>query len=78
MLDSGISFWIKNSLEKFIFFPAQLVITLLNEEHKPMALWSFINANPLDWSLDSFSAEESKVVVESLKFSYQYFIMQKL
>lgn len=74
LLNSGISRWIKNSLEQFIFFPTNLVITLLNENHKPLAAWSVIHAIPLSWSVDSFNAMESKIVVESITLSYQYWV----
>lgn len=77
LLDSGITKWIKNAIEKFEFQPANLLVTLLDEEHQPLAVWDVVNALPTSWSIDSFNASESKVVVESLKFSYQYYKVKK-
>lgn len=77
LLDSGITKWIKDAIEKFEFQPANLLVTLLNEEHQPLAVWEIVNALPIGWVIDSFNASESKVVVENLKFSYQYFKVKK-
>lgn len=75
--DSGITDWIKSALEDFNFSPVNLVIMLLNEQHEPLVTWQVYNAIPIEWTIDSFNAMESKLVIESLKLSYQYFEMKK-
>lgn len=77
LLDSGISQWVINAIEKFEFQPANLLVALLNEEHQPLAVWEVINALPAEWSVDSFNAQDNKIVVESLKLTYQYFKLKK-
>lgn len=77
LMDSGITTWIKKAIEKFEFTPANLVVSLLNEEHKPLAIWEVFHVLPIEWAIDSFSSQDSKVVVETLKFSYQYFTAKK-
>lgn len=76
LVDSGISEWVKAALEKFDFEPLDLIVTLLNEEHVPMASWNIVNAIPVEWTIAPFNAEESKVVIESLTLKYQYFNMR--
>lgn len=76
LLDSGITEWVKAALEKFDFEPMDLIVTLLNEEHTPMASWNIVSAIPLEWTIAPFNAEEGKVVIETLKLKYQYFNMR--
>ena len=73
LLDSGITKWVRDAIEKYLFQPTNITISLLNEEHVPLASWYVINAYPIEWNIDAFNAEESKVVIESLKLKYQRF-----
>lgn len=75
LLDSKITEWVKAALEQFEIQPLDLLVTLLNEAHEPLASWNIKNAYPVEWTIDAFNAEESKLVIESLKLNYQYFNM---
>ena len=77
LLDSGIAKWVMDSLEHFEFQPANLLITLLNENHQPRATWNVVNAIPIEWSIDSLNAEDNKIVVESMSLVYQSFKLKK-
>jgi phage tail-like protein len=70
---SGIVLWCRNAIENFNFQPTNVIITLLNEAHLPIAGWYVVNAYPIQWSVSDFNAEENKLVVESLKLNYNYF-----
>ena len=70
---SGILTWCKNALENFVFDPVNVIVMLLNARHEPIQAWYVVNAIPKKWSLSSFNAEQSAVVVESITLSYQYF-----
>lgn len=70
---SGIILWCRNAIENFDFQPTNLTITLLNEDHIPIAAWYVVNAYPVSWSITDLNAMESKVVVESIKLRYNYF-----
>lgn len=72
-IGSGIVLWCRNAIENFDFQPTNLVITLLNEVHVPIAAWYVVNAYPVSWSVSNFNAEENKVVIESIKLHYNYF-----
>ncbi len=76
LLDSKISDWVRSTLEDFEIRPLDLIVTLLNEAHAPLASWNIKGAYPIEWTINSFNAEESKLVVESLKLNYQYFNMK--
>lgn len=72
-LGSMIVKWVKNAVEKLQFQPINLTISLLNQTHTPLMAWRIVNAYPIEWSVGSFNAEESKIVVETIKLKYQYF-----
>lgn len=76
LLDSKITEWVKLALEKFEIVPLDLIVTLLNENHTPLASWNIKSAYPVEWTIDAFNAEESKLVIETLKLNYQYFNMK--
>ena len=72
-IGSAIVKWIRDAVEKFEFNPVNLTISLLNQTHTPLMAWRIINAYPVEWVVDSFNAEESKIVIETIKLKYQYF-----
>lgn len=65
--------WCRDAMEGFEFAPKDLTIRLLNEKHEPLRTWSVVHAFPVKWAIDDFNAQESKLVIESLEFSYHYF-----
>ena len=65
--------WCKNAFENFVFEPVNIIISLLNENHIPIQSWYVVNAIPKKWSVSSFNAEQSSIVIESITLSYQYF-----
>lgn len=73
LTESGVIDWIKNAIENFEFKPADVLVSLLDEEHNPLASWSFVAAWPVKWSLDAFNANKNEVVVETLELAYRYF-----
>lgn len=77
-IGSGIVLWCRNAIENFDFQPTNLIITLLNEEHVPVAGWYIVNAYPISWSVSDFNAEQSSVVIESIKLNYNYFKILKI
>ena len=70
---SGVSAWMIDAFENFNYQPANLVISLLNEEHLPVSSWYVVNALPVKWDLSSFNAETSQIVIESMTLKYDYF-----
>ena len=69
----GIVLWCRNAIENFDFQPTNVTITLLNENHLPISAWYIVNAYPVSWVVSDFNAEESKIVIESIKLNYNYF-----
>jgi len=65
--------WVKDALERFDFVPRNITVILLNKEHLPLQSWTFVNCWPQKMNISDLNAEESKFVLETLDFNYQYF-----
>ncbi len=72
-IGSFIVQWCREAIEDLNFAPTNVIITLLNEMHLPIAGWYVVNAFPVKWSISNFNAEKSSVVIETLEFEYNYF-----
>lgn len=72
--DSELIKWCKDAIENLQFEPKTVNVTLLNEQHQPLAeTYSFIRAWPVKWSISDFKAQENAIVVETLELAYNYF-----
>lgn len=72
-IGSGIVLWCRNAIESFNFQPTNVIITLLNDNHIPISAWYVVNAYPVQWAVSDLNAEQSKVVIETIKLKYNYF-----
>jgi phage tail-like protein len=73
LIDSRLTDWVRNAVEQFIFEPINVTVKLLNPEHQPLVTYHIINAYPIEYAWDSLNAEESKILVETIRLKYQYF-----
>lgn len=73
VMGSGVTLWMKDALENFIFNPCNAMISLLTEDHIPLYNWYVVNVIPKKWQVSSFNAQESSIAIETLVLSYQYF-----
>ena len=51
--------------------PADVLVSLLNDEAIPVSSWLFKKAKPISWSLSDFNATSNEVVVETIELSYE-------
>jgi phage tail-like protein len=70
---SGLSMWCSQALEDFIFYPANLIVSLLNENGNPIKVWYVSHAIPLSYEFSDFNAEENKIVIETITLKYNFF-----
>lgn len=79
---SGLIKWCENAFENFEFKPLDLIVSLYSDEKqdtedpkesKPMISWKITHAIPVKWAVDDLNSEESKIVMETLELSYNYF-----
>ena len=71
--DSALAAWIREAVESFTFEPRDVTVTLLNEEHQPLASWDFLRAYPVKWTLSDLKAQENALAIETLELAYQMF-----
>lgn len=74
--DSDLIKWCREALEDMVIEPTDITISLLNEKHEPLMTWNVVHAYPIKWSVAGFNAEESKLVVETIELTYNYFKLQ--
>jgi phage tail-like protein len=73
IVNSAVVKWCKDAIENLDIQPITIVVILLNEKQNPLLTYNFTNAWPKKWSVSDFNAQESKIVVETMELSYQYF-----
>lgn len=73
LVDSGVIEWCRKALEDFEFQPINLTVKLLDDKHEPLLSWNVVHVYPVKWNVGDFSAEENKLVIESMELAYNYF-----
>ena len=53
-----------------------MLVSLLNEYAVPTRVWSFANAYPVHWEVDSFSSTKNDIAIETIEISYTYSIRE--
>jgi phage tail-like protein len=76
LVDSGVVAWLLDGLQNRQFSPAQVTISLLNEDHEPLMSWKVYDAWPKKWTVSDFNSQENGIVVETLELCYTYFSTQ--
>lgn len=76
--------WLNSAMNTFFivavydFKPADLVISLLDENSEPVAVWNIVQAYPLKWSTSDLRATDNSVMIETIELAYQYFERQNV
>lgn len=73
LADSKVIGWCLDAFRNRVFKPAQVNVSLLNEEHDPLRTWQVFRAIPKKWAVSDFNAGENALVIETLELSYSYF-----
>lgn len=73
VINSNLSTWASNAIEKFEFKTKTVVVKLLDETSAPIASWSFNDAYPVALKISDFKAQDNAIVIETLELSYSYF-----
>lgn len=70
---SFLAKWCRSAVEDFKFDPRTLDVSLLNENHQPLAQWTFSMAYPVKWSVSDLRALDNTLSIETLELAYQQF-----
>ena len=73
---SEVNEWARNAIQNFEFQPINITVILMNDTLAPIYAWNVKDVIPVKWNVDGFNAEESKIVIETLELSYNYFTVQ--
>ncbi len=73
LVNSEVIKWCKKALENFEIQPVNINIMLLGEDKQAIQTWNIVHAYPVKWNVGDFNAEESKLVIETLELTYNYF-----
>lgn len=65
--------WVRDAIDHFDIQPADVSVTLLNENHDPLVVWDFVKCWPLKWSTSDLKAQENALVIETLELNYHYY-----
>jgi phage tail-like protein len=74
-LTSPLVIWCRSVFEGSFavpIVPMPVVVMLMNENKIPIRTWSFANAYPVKWSIDSFNSTKNEVAIETIELSYNY------
>lgn len=64
--------WATEGIQNFNFSPCVVVVSLLDESHMPIKVWSFHNAYPIKLDVSGINAKNSELVIETLELAYNY------
>jgi phage tail-like protein len=70
---SGLVQWCKSVIEGDFaepIKPKDIIVSLLDEEEAPVAVWSITNAYPVKWNLGAFDAMKNELAVETVELAY--------
>lgn len=73
LVNSAVVKWCRDAIENLEMEPITIVITLMNEKNEPLQSYNIVNAWPKKWTVSDFNAQESRIVVETMDISYQYY-----
>ena len=71
--ESALIRWVQKALDNYQFEPANIVVKLLDENHKPLAVWNVHHAFPKSWKMTDLNADKGEILIETLELNYNYF-----
>ncbi|RMB56175.1 phage tail protein [Dokdonia sinensis] len=73
ILNSHLEKWCKDALEKSIFDPMNIRISLMNKNEGSLASWHFDSAYPISWELSTLHSNLNELAIEALELKYRHF-----
>lgn len=75
---SGLTRWLQRAFDDEEVETVDIVtIKLLNEEHKPLMLWTINNVWPRSWKMGELNAENGAILIETLELNYNRLILSE-
>ena len=73
LVNSVLREWCEDAIYNLNIEPATVWVTVLNDQHEPLQVYTFVNAWPKKWNISDLNAQSSEIIVESLELAYQQF-----
>lgn len=70
VIGSPLTLDFNTAMSLFEFAPANVLVTLFNEESIPVSAWMFIRAYPVKWATSDLDASEKAIVIDTLELAY--------
>jgi len=75
---SGLTRWLQQAFdEEEVVILETVTITLLNEEHNPLMLWTINNVWPRSWKMGELNAEQGAILIETLELNYNRLLLSE-
>ncbi|MBV8399620.1 MAG: phage tail protein [Acetobacteraceae bacterium] len=58
------------AMSLFKFSPCNVLVTLFDDQHTPLAGWMFLKAFPVRWSTSDLQAEQAGLVIDTVELAY--------
>ncbi len=74
-LSSPLVIWCKSVFEGDFMVPIvpmPILVFLVNEKGMPSRIWSFANAYPVNWEVETFNSTKNEVAIEKIELRYNY------
>ena len=74
-LTSPLVIWCRSVFEgdfALPIVPMPMMVYLINENKIPIRGWTFANAYPVNWEVESFNSTKNEVAIEKLELAYNY------
>jgi len=74
-MTSPLVIWCSTVIESDFMLPiVPMLITvyLMDESQLPVRAWTFSDAYPVKWNVDSFNSTKNEVAIETIELSYLY------
>jgi phage tail-like protein len=74
--ESPLIEWCQTTLDGGLGRPLQtrnLSVSLFDASGQPSLSWNFVKAYPVKWSMSELSAQDNRLLIETIELAYQYF-----
>lgn len=74
VVNSRIYSWFESSYYDLQIETIPVMVSLLDEKHKPLLSWLFYDAFPVNWSYSSFDSLKNEYFIEKVELKYSSYI----
>ena len=77
VIDSPLNAEFNDTMNLFQFKPGNVMVSLLDENNKPIANWLFLQAYAVKWSISDLDATANGIVIDTMELTFTRFQILK-